>query len=107
MLSKLKKAKKGLISFGLGMFSLFLAAPVYALDAQAEAPPNADQVLRVVRWCLWGGDIVLFAIFIHGVVQAANKKRHGEADASFAIWPIVGVALVTTGNGIWSAIAGI
>ena len=107
MLSKLKETKKGLISLGLGLFSLLLTAPVYALDAQAEAPPNADQVLRVVRWCIWGGHIVLFAIFIYGVIQAANKKRHGEADASFAIWPIVGVALVTTGNGIWSVIAGI
>ena len=107
MLSKLKETKKGLISLGLGLFSLLLTAPVYALDAQAEAPPDSDRVLRVVRWCLWGGDIILFAIFIHGVVQAANKKRHGEADASFAIWPIVGVALVTAGNGIWSAIAGI
>ena len=107
MLSKLKETKKGLISLGLGLFSLLLTAPVYALDAQAEAPPDSDRVLRVVRWCLWGGDIVLFAIFIHGVVQAANKTRHGEADASFAIWPIVGVAIVTAGNGIWSAIAGI
>ena len=107
MLSKLKKAKKGLISLGLGLFSLLLTAPVYALDAQAEAPPDSDRVLRVVRWCIWGGDVVLFAIFIYGVIQAANKKRHGEADASFAIWPIVGVALVTTGNGIWSVIAGI
>ena len=107
MLSKLKETKKGLISLGLGLFSLLLTAPVYALDAQAEAPPDSDRVLRVVRWCLWGGDIVLFAIFIHGVVQAANKKRNGEADASFAIWPIIGVAIVTAGNGIWSAIAGI
>jgi hypothetical protein len=107
MLSKLKETKKGLISLGLGLFSLLLTAPVYALDAQAEAPPNADQVLRVVRWCIWGGDIILFAIFIHGVIQAANKKRHGEADVSFAIWPIVGVGVVTIGNGIWSAIAGI
>lgn len=107
MLSKLKEMKKGLISLGLGLFSLLLTAPVYALDAQAEAPPESDRILRVVRWCLWGGDVVLFAIFIYGVVQAAHKKRHGEADASFAIWPIVGVALVTAGNGIWSAIAGI
>ena len=107
MLSKLKEMKKGLISLGLGLFSLLLTAPVYALDAQAEAPPESDRILRVVRWCLWGGDVVLFAIFIYGVVQAARKKRHGEADASFAIWPIVGVALVTAGNGIWSAIAGI
>lgn len=107
MLSKLKETKKGLISLGLGLFSLLLTAPVYALDAQAEAPPNADQVLRVVRWCIWGGDIILFAIFIHGVIQAANKKQHGEADVSFAIWPIVGVGVVTIGNGIWSAIAGI
>ena len=83
MLSKLKETKKGLISLGLGLFSLLLTAPVYALDAQAEAPPDSDRVLRVVRWCLWGGDIVLFAIFIHGVVQAANKKRHGEADARY------------------------
>lgn len=107
MLSKLKEMKKGLISLGLGLFSLLLTAPVYALDAQAEAPPDSDRILRVVRWCLWGGDVVLFAIFIYGVVHAAHKKRHGEADASFAIWPIVGVALVTSGNGIWSAIAGI
>ncbi len=106
MLSKFKKTGKHALPLALGLL-LFLAAPAQAVELRAEAPPGADEVLRVIRWIIWGADIVLFAIWIHGIIKAADKRRHGEADVSAAVWPIVGVIVVTIGNGIWSAIAGI
>lgn len=107
MLSKLKKAKKGLISFGLGMFSLFLAAPVYALDATPEQPPGTDGILRLIRYAVYLAFIALFVYWIRGLVIAGNKKRHGETDVEAASWPLVAAIFVGAAGGIWTVFTGI
>ena len=102
MLSKLKKAKKGAVAFFLGsLLPFLLTAQAYALEVQPEQPPGTDGILRLLRYGLWIGFIVLFAYWIRGLVVAGNKRKHGET------WPLVFAIILGASAGIWTIFTGI
>lgn len=108
MLSKLKKAKKGAVAFVLGsLLPFLLTAQAYALDVRPEQPPGTDGILKLLRYGLWIGFIVLFAYWIRGLVVAGNKRKHGETDVEAATWPLVFAIILGAAAGIWTSFTGI
>lgn len=107
--SKASRGLRAVTTLGLAAtVSMLSMNGALAIDTTPEAIPGSDGLLRVIKWIIWGGGVVLLMFFIFGLVQAGRSKNgHGEDRVQAPLWPAVMGGLLTGAGTIWTILTGI